>query len=84
MRNRSKVVICWELLRALAPGPQGPSRLARVANVPFDRLTEYLNPLLSSDLVRKESTEAHDLYYITPGGMQGLNDLDRLLPKLLG
>jgi len=84
LRNRSKVVICWEILRALAAGPQGPSKLARVANVPFDRLDDYLGLLISGALVRVESVEGHDLYHLTPDGMQGLADLDRVLPKLFG
>ncbi len=82
MKNRSNVVICWELLGALASGPQGPSRLARVANVPFDRLDDYLAPMVGSGLVRKESAEGRDNYSITPDGMAALVDLDRLLPKL--
>jgi len=77
------VVICWEILRALASGPQGPSRLARVANVPFDRLGDYLNPLISAGLVRVEALEGHDLYHLAPEGMQALADLDRVIPKLL-
>jgi predicted transcriptional regulator len=83
MRNRSKVVICWEVLRALASGPQGPSRLARVANVPFDRLDEYLGPLVSAGLVRREADGEREVYRVTPEGMQALGDLDRVLPKLL-
>ena len=83
LRNRSKVVICWEILRSLASGPQGPSRLARVANVPFDRLGDYLHPLTSAGLVRVEAVDGHDLYHLTPEGMEALADLDRVLPKLL-
>ncbi len=83
MRNRSKVVICWEILRALAPGPQGPSRLARVANVPFDRLTDYISPMVAGGLVRKESEDGRDTYHLTQDGMDGLRELDRVLPRLL-
>jgi predicted transcriptional regulator len=82
LKNRSAVVICWELLKALSFGPQGPSRLARVANVPFDRLGEYMNPMLANGLVTRESPEGHELYHITQEGMSALGDLDRVLPKL--
>ncbi|MDA4127480.1 MAG: hypothetical protein OK452_09835 [Thaumarchaeota archaeon] len=83
MKNRSTVVICWELLKALSAGPQMPSRLARVANVPFNRLGEYLGLLASRGLVKMESVDAHDKYSITIDGMQVLGDLDRALPKLV-
>ncbi len=82
MRNRSKVVICWELLRALASGPQGPSRLARLVNVPFDRLGEYMVPLSSAGMVTAGSVDGHSIYRITQEGMAALADLDRVLPKL--
>jgi len=77
------VVICWELLKALSAGPQMPSKLARVANVPFNRLGEYLGLLASKGLVKMESIDAHDRYSITIDGMQVLGDLDRALPKLV-
>jgi len=54
-----------------------------VANVPFDRLGDYLNPLISAGLVRVEALEGHDLYHLAPEGMQALADLDRVIPKLL-
>lgn len=60
-----------------------PSKLARVANVPFNRLGEYLGLLASKDLVKMESVDAHDRYSITIDGMQVLGDLDRALPKLI-
>jgi len=54
-----------------------------VANVPFDRLGDYLHPLTSAGLVRVEAVDGHDLYHLTPEGMEALADLDRVLPKLL-
>ena len=83
MKNRSTVVICWEVLKALSSGPLGPSRLARATNVPFDRLAEYAGPLLAKGLIRVDSSGGRDVYSITPEGMQVLGDLDKALPKLL-
>ena len=67
----------------MASGPQGPSRLTRVANVPFNRLAVYLDPMISKGLVRKGQAEGRDVYAITQEGMEALRDLDRVLPKLL-
>lgn len=82
MKNRDTTVICWELLRAMAPGPQLPSRLARVVNVPYDRLPEYLELLKSGGLVKVEPVEGHETYSTTPRGMEVLNHLDSGLKML--
>lgn len=82
MKNRDRVVIFWEILRALAAGPQVPTRLSRKANVPYNRLGEYLEPLKSGGLVRVEPAEGHELYCITSRGMDALGHLDEGL-KLL-
>lgn len=82
MKNRDTTVICWELLRAMAPGPQNPTRLARVANVPYDRLPEYLELLTAHGLVKVVESEGHEMRAITPQGMEALHHLDSVL-KLL-
>jgi predicted transcriptional regulator len=82
LKNRDTTVICWEFLRALAPGPQLPSRLARVANVPYDRLGEYLGLLTARGLVNVEQSEGHETYSITPKGMEVLHHLDSGLKML--
>ncbi|MDE1852139.1 MAG: hypothetical protein KGI38_00110 [Thaumarchaeota archaeon] len=82
MKNRDTVVICWELLKALASGPQIPSRLARVANVPYNRLGEYLGVLTTGGLVKVNKVDSHEMYSITPEGMTVLGHLDPALPKL--
>jgi predicted transcriptional regulator len=76
LKHRDTTVICWELLRALAPGPQMPARLARKVNVPYDRLPEYLGRLTAGSLVRMEQSEGHERYSITPSGMEALSHLD--------
>lgn len=82
LKNRDTTVICWELLRALARGPQLPSRLSRVANVPYDRLGDYLGLLMSGGLVKAEPAQGHEMYAITPKEMEGLNHLDSGLRML--
>lgn len=82
MKYRDKTVICWELLRALASRQQIPSRLARMVNVPYDRLPEYTGPLVAGGLVKVEAAEGHDSFSITPRGMEALGHLDSAL-KLL-
>ena len=69
-------MIYWELLRAMASGPQMPSRLARVANVPYTRLGEYLGYLASGGLVKVDPAEGHEVYSLTPRGMETLAHLD--------
>jgi predicted transcriptional regulator len=75
-------VICWEILKALASGPQLPTRLARLANVPYDRLGEYVGLLTSGGLVKVETSDEHGRYAITPRGMDVLNHLDSGLKML--
>jgi predicted transcriptional regulator len=82
LKNRDTTLICWELLRALAPGRQNPTRLARVANIPYNRLGEYLGLMTSNGLVRLEAVEGHEAYSITPRGMEALNHLDQGLRML--
>lgn len=82
MKNRDTTVICWELLRALAPGSQSPTRLARIVNVPYDRLPGYLGLLKSRGLVREETSEERLAYFITPKGMEVLDHLDSSLRVL--
>jgi predicted transcriptional regulator len=82
LKNRDTTVILWVLLRALASGPQIPSKLARVANVPFGRLEEYLGTLAARGLVRVEPADGHEMYSITLVGMDALNHLDSGLRML--
>jgi len=60
----------------MASEPQLPSRLARVVNVPYNRLGDYLQFLTDGGLARVESTEGHERYSITPKGMEALSHLD--------
>jgi predicted transcriptional regulator len=82
LKNRDTTIIYWELLKAMAYGPQKPSRLARVANVPYNRLGEYLGYLTSGGFVKVESVEGHDMYSVTPKGMEVLDHLDSGLKML--
>jgi len=71
----------------MASEPQLPSRLARVANVPYNRLGDYLLFLTDGGLAKVESLEGHERYSITPKGMDALNHLDsglKILFHVLG
>jgi predicted transcriptional regulator len=82
LRNRDTTVICWELLKAMASGPQSPTRLSRLTNVPYNRFPDYMEILAGAGLIREESLEGHERYSITPRGMEALGHLDSGL-KLL-
>jgi len=87
LKYRDTTIIYWELLRTMASGPQLPSRLARVANVPYNRLGDYLQFLTAGGLAIVESIEGHERYSITPKGMEALNHLDsglKILFPVLG
>ena len=66
----------------MAAGPQNPTRLARVANLPYNRLDEYLGPMASAGLVKAEPADGHERYSITPRGMDALAHLDEALKML--
>jgi predicted transcriptional regulator len=82
LKNRDTSIICWELLRAVSSGPQKPTRLARVANIPYNRLEEYLVLLTAAGLIAAGTVEGHDSYSLTPRGMEALSHLDSGLKML--
>lgn len=82
MKNRDTTVILWELLTALASGPRKPSVLSRVANIPYDRLGDYLGPLMTQGCVGMEQLDGHDVYSVTPKGVELLHHLDLGLKML--
>ena len=82
LKHRDTTVIYWEILQALASGPQLPTRLSRLVNVPYDRFGEYVGVLTSGGLVKVESSDEHERYAITPHGMEALHHLDTVLKML--
>ena len=69
LKRRPVILIYGELLRVLSTGPQRTTRLARICNVPLDRFDSYIAPLVAKGLMRKETVEGHDTFYVTEEGM---------------
>jgi predicted transcriptional regulator len=82
LKRRPVILIYGELLRVLSTGPQRTTKLARICNVPLDRFDSYIAPLLAKNLIRKETTDGHDTFYVTDEGMRLLNDLESVLNRL--
>ena len=82
MKKRPSLFIKMYVLTVLRDGPLGPTRLARVCNIPFDRLSTYLEPLLVKELIRKEFSEGHELYHLKPDGLQVLKDFEHVMERV--
>jgi predicted transcriptional regulator len=82
LRYRSEILVYFEILTVLAEGPTGPTKLSRAVNLPYDRLPQYLDTLLSGGMIRKETRDGHEEYSMTAVGFQLLSDIDRVLSAL--
>ncbi|GBF09250.1 hypothetical protein apy_09750 [Aeropyrum pernix] len=79
MARRSRVEIIIDVLEALqAEGPMTPTRLATVANMPYDRLQTVLEPLVAKGLVRVRDMGRSKQVEITREGVRALHDLKRV------
>ncbi len=80
-RKRSKMEIVYDILEALSEEPTTPTRLATVANLPYDRLQPLLAELESKGVVRtveNPSNPRSRTVYVTDKGLQLLAELRRL------
>ncbi len=50
-RRRSRIEIIIDILEALSNGPENPTRLATIANLPYDRLTPLITSLEEKGIV---------------------------------
>ena len=82
MKKRPALLIKMCVLTELRDGPLDPTRLARVCNIPFDRLSTYLDPLLVKELIRKEFSGGHELYHLKPDGLQVLKDFELVIERV--
>ena len=82
MKYRSKMAVYLEILGALLEKPRLPTNLAQIVNVNLARLDEYLGPLLSASLVKKDRIESHEVLAITVEGHKFWEDLYKLQKKL--
>ena len=83
MKKRPAIMIYMDILTLLRDGPVGPTRLARACNLSYDRLGNYLAPLLAKGLVIEGTEEGHEFYGITPEGLQLLRDMEGVMRRLL-
>ena len=78
MARRSRVDIVIDVLDALASeGALPPTRLATLANLPYDRLSRILDDLESRGLVTVDEGERGKLVAITRKGFEALQELRR-------
>lgn len=82
LKKRPNIVIYKDILGALLSGPMGPTRLARVCNVPYDRLTGYANILESGGFLRREIQEGHEIFHLTREGYQLHDDMEKVWSQL--
>ncbi len=79
-KYRSKLRIYSDILRTI-DRDGGKTRITRLvygANLPNDRLKEYLNDLISRGLVKDVPREDYSEFALTPAGIQFLQELKRV------
>jgi len=59
-----------EILDLLLDGPKGPSRLAQAMGLNFYKFVEFAEFLKTKELIRLETQEGHEVYFITPQGAE--------------
>jgi predicted transcriptional regulator len=82
LKYRPSIVVYMEILTILTEGPIGPTKLARRANISYDRLPDYVDGLVAKGTIRKDSRDGHDEYSLTPEGAQALADLQKGIARL--
>jgi predicted transcriptional regulator len=82
LKKRTTIAIYMDLLTMVRDGPLGPTRLARACNLPFDRVDNYVNPLVSKGFVRREFVDGHESFEITAQGLDLLAQMESVLQKL--
>ncbi len=82
MKNRSRVLIFMEILRALREGPLIPTRLSQLCNVNYERMAEHLTHLEGRGLIQRTTVVGREAYAITPEGFKLLEDWGRVWAKL--
>jgi len=70
LKRRSNVIIYMQLLRLLLDGPRGPSRLQQALGLNYPKFIEFADYLESRQLIRTEYEGEHQLYYVTPAGVE--------------
>jgi predicted transcriptional regulator len=82
LKKRERILIIMEILSILREGPRGPTRLAQSLGVSFDAFLEYVHDIESRRFVTKSVAEGHEMYTISPEGIQLLLDWQRVWERI--
>jgi predicted transcriptional regulator len=82
LKKRERILILMEILSILREGQKGPTRLAQAVGVSFDVFVGYAKELEARTFVTKSVVDGHELYTISPEGLQLLLDWHRVWDKI--
>ncbi|MGD0636754.1 MAG: winged helix-turn-helix domain-containing protein [Nitrososphaerales archaeon] len=82
MKRRPNILIYMEILMLLLNGPRGPTRLSQAMGLNFPKFMEFAAFLESKGLIRRGTLEDHDVYYITPEGVEVRRDWEKVWGKI--
>ncbi|MDA4128155.1 MAG: hypothetical protein OK422_01615 [Thaumarchaeota archaeon] len=82
MKKRTADAIYLDILMALEAGPVVPTRLARIVNVPYDRMVDYTSFLEGRGLLRKEVVDGQNVFRLLPDGYVLCQDWRKVQMKL--
>ncbi len=71
-----------EILSVLRSGPLGPTRLAQVTGLSFDKFMEFAPLLESRRFVAKSMRDGQSVYLLTQEGDKLLQDWEKLWTKI--
>ena len=63
------MLICMDILAALAEQPRLPTKLAHICNINYVRLGEFLTPLEMQGCLKKQVIDGHEVIAITSEGL---------------
>jgi len=82
LKRRSDLVILMDILGAVLDGPKLPTRLAQLCNLSYDNFVKFAGRLESRGLVRRSLEQGHELYSVTPDGIQTHRDYVKLIDRV--
>jgi predicted transcriptional regulator len=74
LKKRETILIHMEILASLFASPKGPSRLAQSCNVNLGRIDDYAKALVEKGLIRSETMDKHEIFFITQEGLKVYHD----------
>ena len=78
MRRRSRLRIIADILRAAEEGEVNVTRIMLLANLPYTRLTRYLNELVSKGLLERVRDGREVKYRLTRRGREFLKEFAKI------